>query len=136
MMDMPELADDPKYASHVARGEHQGELDDLIAKWTGDLTSEEVLSLCEEHGVPAGNMYRAPEMLEDPHYEAREALIKVDHPQHENFVMQNVAPKLSKTPGSVEYVGPELGAHNEAIYGELLGMDSAAMANLEERGII
>jgi crotonobetainyl-CoA:carnitine CoA-transferase CaiB-like acyl-CoA transferase len=95
-----------------------------------------VLDLCEKHGVPAGNIYRAPEMIADPHFAAREALVEMDHPQHDNFVMQNVAPKLSATPGSVETIGPELGAHNEAIYGELLGMDSAQRADLEARGII
>jgi crotonobetainyl-CoA:carnitine CoA-transferase CaiB-like acyl-CoA transferase len=50
--------------------------------------------------------------------------------------MQNVAPRLSETPGHVEWVGPELGQHNEEIYGELLGMDSRAMSDLQERGII
>ena len=81
-------------------------------------------------------MYRAPEMLADPHFEAREAIIERDHPRHENFKMQNVAPRLSATPGHVEWVGPELGEHNEMVYGELLGMDSRTMADLEERGII
>lgn len=136
MMGQPELGESPRYATHVARGENQTELDDLINVWTRTLASQEVLDLCEANGVPAGNIYRAPEMLADPHFEAREALVTMDHPQHENFVMQNVAPKLSATPGKIETVGPELGAHNEAIYGELLGMDSAAMADLQDRGII
>ncbi len=136
MMGQPELGEDERYATHVARGEHQAELDALIGRWTATLNSADVLSLCEENGVPAGNMYRAPEMLEDPHFAAREALVAIDHPQHDNFVMQNVAPKLSKTPGKVDWVGPELGAYNEAIYGELLGMSSTVMADLKERGII
>ena len=136
MMGREELADDPKYATHISRGENQAELDDLISAWTRTLSSESLLDMCEENGVPAGNIYRAPEMLEDQHFQAREALVEVDHPRYENFVMQNVAPKLSKTPGHVETVGPELGAHNEAIYGELLGMDSETMSDLEQRGII
>ncbi|QLC25383.1 CoA transferase [Parasphingopyxis algicola] len=136
MMGVSELGDDPRYNSHMARGERQAELDELIGEWTKERTSAEVLTLCEEHGVPAGNIYRAPEMLHDPQFQAREALIEVDHPKHDNFVMQNVAPKLSETPGKVEWVGPELGQHNEAVYGELLGMDSATRADLEERGII
>ncbi|WP_299323830.1 CoA transferase [Parasphingopyxis sp.] len=136
MMGVPELGDDPRYNSHMARGERQAELDDMIGGWTKERTSAEVLALCEEYGVPAGNIYRAPEMLDDPQFAAREALIAVDHPKHENFVMQNVAPKLSETPGKVEWVGPALGEHNELVYGELLGMDSATRAGLEERGII
>jgi len=136
MMGQPELGEDERYATHVARGEHQAELDALIGRWTATLNSADVLSLCEENGVPAGNIYRAPEMLEDPHFAAREALVAIDHPQHDNFVMQNVAPKLSKTPGKVDWVGPELGGYNESIYGELLGMSTPAMADLKERGII
>ena len=136
MMGQPELGEDPRYATHIARGENQIELDDLIGEWTKTRASQQVLDLCEEHGVPAGNLYRAPEMLADPHYQARDALVKMEHPQYDNFVMQNVVPKLSATPGAIESIGPELGAHNEVIYGELLGMDSAAMADLRDRGII
>ncbi len=136
MMGQADLGDDPRYNSHVARGERQQELDDLIGEWTKQFTSAQVLEKCEEHGVPAGNMYRAPEMLEDPHFAAREAIIQRPHPRHENFKMQNVAPRLSATPGNVEWVGPELGEHNELVYGELLGMDTATMADLESRGII
>tara|TARA_R110000824_G_scaffold31351_6_gene102214 strand:+ start:196 stop:1377 length:1182 start_codon:yes stop_codon:yes gene_type:complete len=136
MMGRPELGEDPRYATHIARGEHQAELDELIMEWTRTIKSKDLLDMCEEHGVPAGNVYRAPEMLEDPHFKAREALVEIDHPQYEHFVMQNVAPKLSKTPGHIDSVGPELGSHNDAIYGELLGMDSAKMADLRDRGII
>ncbi|GMN04269.1 CaiB/BaiF CoA transferase family protein [Erythrobacter sp. MTPC3] len=136
MMGVPELGDDPRYNSHMARGERQAELDDLISDWTRQYTSREVLDLCEQHGVPAGNMYRAPEMLEDPHFAARQAIVDVPHPLHDNFKMQNVAPKLSETPGNIGWVGPELGQHNEEIYGELLGMDTRTMDALAERGII
>ena len=136
MMGKPELAEDERFSSHVARGEHQAELDEMIADWTRNFTSQDILTLCENNGVPAGNIYRAPEMLADPHFRAREALVEIDHPQHDNFVMQNVAPKLSRTPGHIDSVGPELGAHNEAIYGEMLGMNSAQIADLQDRGII
>ncbi|MEE4205516.1 MAG: CoA transferase [Erythrobacter sp.] len=136
MMGQPELGDDSRYNSHVARGERQAELDEMIGEWTKQRTSTEVLELCEEHGVPAGNIYRAPEMLADPHFAAREAIVDVPHPKHDNFKMQNVAPKLSATPGSIQWVGPELGQHNEEVYGELLGMDSRAMSDLAQRGII
>ncbi|MEO0463430.1 MAG: CoA transferase [Pseudomonadota bacterium] len=136
MMGQPELGDDERYNSHVGRGARQAELDDLIGEWTKQFTSAEVLAKCEDHGVPAGNIYRAPEMLEDPHFAAREAIIEREHPRHENFKMQNVAPKLSATPGEVHWVGPELGEHNEMVYGELLGMDTPTMTDLAERGII
>ena len=136
MMGQAELGEDPRYATHIARGEHQAELDARIMQWTRHISSEDLLAMCEEHGVPAGNIYRAPEMLADPHFKSREALVEIDHAQHENFVMQNVVPKLSRSPGRVGSVGPELGRHNEEIYGELLGMDSGKIDDLRNRGII
>ena len=136
MMGMSALGDDPRYNSHVERGKRQAELDELIAEWTRGYTSEQVLDMCEENGVPAGNIYRAPEMLSDPHFAEREAIIEAPHPKHENFKMQNVAPKLSETPGQVSWVGPDLGEHNEEIYGELLGMDRQKRDDLRDRGII
>jgi crotonobetainyl-CoA:carnitine CoA-transferase CaiB-like acyl-CoA transferase len=135
-MGRPELATDPRYATHQARGERQAELDDLINAWTRERTSAEVLALMEEHGVPAGKIYKAPDMLADPQFAAREALIRVPHPEHANLVMQNVFPKLSETPGKVNWPGQPLGAQNEEIYGGLLGLSSAEQARLREKGII
>jgi crotonobetainyl-CoA:carnitine CoA-transferase CaiB-like acyl-CoA transferase len=136
MMGMPELGDDPRYNSHVARGARQQELDDLISDWTRQHTSAAVLAMCEAAGVPAGNMYRAPEMLADPHFKAREAIIATPTARFPDLKMQNVFPKLSATPGKVDWTGPALGAHNEEVYGALLGMDSKRMDDLQARGII
>ena len=80
-MGTPALADDPRYATHQARGERQAELDALIGRWTAGRTTAEVLGLMEKAGVPAGQIYRAPEMLADPHFAAREAIVEVAHPQ-------------------------------------------------------
>jgi crotonobetainyl-CoA:carnitine CoA-transferase CaiB-like acyl-CoA transferase len=136
MMGIPELGDDPRYNSHVARGARQQELDDLISDWTRQHTSAAVLAMCEAAGVPAGNMYRAPEMLADPHFTAREAIIATPTARFPDLKMQNVFPKLSATPGKVDWTGPALGAHNEEVYGALLGMDSKRMDDLQARGII
>ena len=65
---------------------------------------------------------RAPEMLEDPHFVAREAIVTVDHPQFGKLRMQNVAPRLSETPGGVRSPSPALGQHNEDVYLRLLGI--------------
>jgi crotonobetainyl-CoA:carnitine CoA-transferase CaiB-like acyl-CoA transferase len=135
-MGRPELATDVRYATHVARGEHQAELDALIDAWTSGFTSAQVLSLLHASGVPAGKIYRAPDMLEDEHFQARDALIKVPHPKFANLWMANVVPKLSATPGEVRWAGPALGEHNEAIFGGLLGYDSAKRAALAAEGVI
>jgi formyl-CoA transferase len=135
-MGRPELATDERYASHSARGRYQEELDALIADWTRTLEREELSQLLEKHGVPSGDIYRAPEMLEDAHFKARQAIIEIAHPTFGKLRMQNVAPKLSETPGAVSATDPSLGQHNNEIYGELLGMADADLADLAARGIV
>lgn len=135
-MGRPELAEDERYATHSARGRYQAELDDLIGEWTRTMTAAELGPLLDEHGVPRGDIYRAPEMLEDAHFKARDAIVRVMHPQFGDLAMQNVAPKLSSTPGAVRTAGPELGEHNAAVFGDILGMDDATLADLAARGIV
>lgn len=135
-MGQPELADDARYRSHTARGEHQAELDARIARWTQTMTAEALLAHLESNGVPAGRIYRAPEMLEDPQFKARESIVDVPHRHFRHLKMQNVTPKLSLTSGSIRWAGPELGEHNAQVYGELLGLSAAELADLQTRGII
>jgi formyl-CoA transferase len=135
-MGRAELAKDPRYNSHQARGARQKELDDLIGEWTRTLPTRRVLDLMSEFGVPAGLIYRAPEMLEDPHFIAREAIVTVDHPHFGQLRMQNVAPKLSETPGGIRSPSPELGQHNDEIYLNLLGMAPQRYEQLKQRKVI
>ena len=136
VMGRPELASDPRYATHVARGEHQGELDATIDAWTRGFTSQQVLRLLHAGGVPAGKIYRAPDMLEDEQFAAREALVRVPHPEFHNLWMANVFPKLSATPGEVAWAGPALGAHNEEVYGGLLGYGKTELEELRASRVI
>ena len=123
-----DLADDPRFASHAARGENQEELDELIAMWTATVESDVLLADLDERGIPGGRIYRAPEMLADPHFAAREAIVTLPHPEFGEFRMQNVAPKLSESPGRVRWVGPELGQHNDEILRGELGLDEEVIA--------
>ena len=135
-MNRADLPGSPRYNNHQARGSHQKELDDLIGDWTRSLTTGQVLDLMDQHGVPAGQIYRAPEMLEDPHFAARDAIITVDHPQFGLLRMQNVAPKLSETPGGVRSASPALGQHNDEVYLQLLGMPPERYEQLQQRKVI
>ena len=136
-MGRPELGEDPRYVSHHARGENQQELDDLISEWTQTLPTKTVLDLMEEHGVPAGKMFKVPDMLEDAHYKARESLVQVPNDTYENLWMQNTFPKMSRTPGEVKWAGVmELGQHNEEIYKGRLGMSDDELQRLQSEGII
>ena len=136
VMGQPELATDPRFSTHTARGARQAELDALIAAWTVGLSREELGEKLDAAGVPRGDIYRAPEMLADAHYRARRAIIEVVHPRLGKLRMQNVAPKLSATPGSVRDVGPELGQHNIEIFQRLLGLDDGRLDDLRRSGVI
>ncbi|MDP7271823.1 MAG: CoA transferase, partial [Gammaproteobacteria bacterium] len=125
-----------RYATHGARGAVQQELDLLISGWTQTIDADKLEDLMEEFGIPSGKIYTAPDMLEDAHFKARDAIITTMHPTFGELRMQNVAPKLSKTPGGVRRPGPELGEHNDEIYGEVLAMTAEQMADLNKRGII
>jgi formyl-CoA transferase len=135
-MGSPELADDERYATHGARGTNQGDLDDLIAAWSEGRPADELLQLLNDHGVPCGRIYTARDMLADPHFAAREAIVRLVHPGFGEIPMQNVFPKLSSTPGRVRHVGPELGEHNAAVYGDLLGLSAEEITQLGAAGVI
>jgi succinyl-CoA--D-citramalate CoA-transferase len=135
-MGRPELADSERYATHKARGEHQAELDDLIAEWTLTQSPDALQQLMDEYGVPAGQIYTAKEMLADPHFAAREAIVGVSAPGIGEIKMQNVFPKLSDTPGGIDWAGPELGEHNEYVLSGLLGMKQEEVDALRAKKVI
>ena len=136
-MGQPELANDARFVDHVARGKNQGLLDAMISEWTRSRTMEEVEALMIRHGIPAGRVYTPAEMLDDPHFAAREAIIDVPHPRWESLKMQNVFPRLSKTPGAIRSIAPQtVGQHNDLVYGSMLGLSHAELAELKSRQII
>ncbi|TYL46050.1 CoA transferase [Nocardioides sp. BGMRC 2183] len=137
MMGRPEWSEPGHpYASHVGRGRAQAELDELIGAWTATLDADELLERMNAGGVPAGRIYKAADMLADPHFAARESIVQVPDQTFGRLHMQNVVPKLSGTPGSIRWTGPDLGQHNDEVYGDLLGLAESERADLVERGII
>lgn len=130
------LVSDARYDSHQSRGTHQKELDELIGRWTASHTTHEILELMDRHGVPAGQIYRAPEMLQDPHFAARESIVSVAHPEFGQIRMQNVAPRLSETPGGIRAPSPTLGQHNDEIYLDFLGMPRERYDRLKAARVI
>jgi formyl-CoA transferase len=135
-MDAPELARDARYATHAARAVHHGELDDRIARWSVTYTSDDLERRLEEFGVPAGRMFRAPEMLADPQFAARQSIVTVDHPEFGGFPMPNVVPRLTWTPGAIMAPGPKLGEHNDLVWGDLAGIPAGERDRLHAAGVI
>ncbi len=129
-------ADDPRYATHDARGEHQAELDALISVWTRNNSMAEVLRQCEAHAVPCGPVNTAKDMLVDAHIKAREAIVRVVSPLVGGEVpMQAPFPKLSDTPGKVESAGPALGQDTDAIL-DILGYSPEDRERLRAENVI
>ena len=136
-MGQPELGTDPRFATHLARGANQLELDDLINAWTATQTVAEVDAAMTAQAIPAGRVYRAPEMLADPHFAARDAIVEVKTERFGALKMQGIFPKLSATPGTIRRAAPaQVGQHNAEVYGELLGMDASELAALAAAGAI
>ncbi len=131
-----ELASDPKYLSHALRWQHVAELNEIVAKWMAAREVQEVTRTLDEHGVPYSIIYSVDDIVEDPHYSARENIIEVEHPRLGPVKMQGVVPKLSGTPSAPPRAAPALGADNEAIFMGRLGMERAQYEELLSEGII
>ena len=133
----PELKTDPDYVDHAARAKHQHELDALINAWTSVRSIDEIEQIMINHSVPVGKVFRAEDMLQDPHYQARNALVDVPSERWGEIKMQNIFPKLSKTPGKIRWAGPEkLGQHTEEVLTELLDLTPEQVEKLRKSGII
>ena len=89
-----------------------------------------------KRGVPAGRIFRAPDMLSDPHYQARESIVRVPHPDFEDLRMQAVFPRMSRTQGRVRWPGPALGEHTDEVYGSMLGLTADELAELRADSVV
>ena len=135
-MDHQEFAIDPMYATHGARGTNHAALDEIINTWAAGHASDDLLAILESAGVPAGRVYRAADMLVDEHFAARESIVRLIDDRFGEFPLQNVAPRLSETPGKIRWLGPELGQHNDEVYENLLDVTPEQRAALTASGVI
>jgi crotonobetainyl-CoA:carnitine CoA-transferase CaiB-like acyl-CoA transferase len=118
-MERGDLAVDARFATHAARGANAAELDDIISEWARRVDSESLLRLLADHAVPAGRVYTAPDMLNDPHYLARDMVLRVMSRTGLETPMTGIVPRFSRTPGGVRDVGPDLGEHTDEVISEL-----------------
>lgn len=136
VMGRPELADDPRFRTHIARGEHAQELDALIAEWTRTKSTDELLTSLETDGVPAGLIFTVDDMLRDAHYAVREMVVRRPSFQGWDVPMQGIVPKFSRTPGRIRETGPRLGADTKDLLCGLGGLGLDEYETLEAAGII
>lgn len=120
----PAMKDDPRFAMLRARLAHQDELNAILQEWTLPRTAEEVESLLQDQGVPAGSVHNARDLFEDPQLKHRGLFATVPHPEMGPHSVPTSSFKLSETPGLPERGAPVLGEHLQYICGELLGVPS------------
>ncbi|WP_407117786.1 CaiB/BaiF CoA transferase family protein [Bradyrhizobium sp. LMG 9283] len=134
-VDRPDLAADEGLATNDGRVARNAELDAAIADWTRRHTVAEALEILETAGVPAGRIYSAADIVDDPHYAAREMIVPAILPGDVSVKMPGIVPKLSDTPGAILWSGPDLGAHTEVVLAEL-GKTEQDIRELRQRGVV
>ena len=135
-MDMPELAEDPRYAKAKDRITRPDELEKLLADWIAARDFHDIEERFVGNNVPFGGIYTAGDIAEDPHYAARENIVDIPDADEGSVRMSAPVPKLKRTPGRIAHAGPPLGQHNAEIYGGLLGLSEAELEALAADGVI
>jgi len=136
-MEQPELADDPRYSTHQARGARCDELDARIADWTREFTAAELDVRLDEYGVVSGPIYTIEDIANDPHYQARDMIRRYQDDELGDIAVPGFVPVMSETKSEIAWLGPsEVGAYNEEVYCGLLGMTQTELQELENDGII
>ncbi|GAB3674314.1 CaiB/BaiF CoA transferase family protein [Salinisphaera aquimarina] len=129
-----DLGDDPDLAHNDGRSAQAERIDTAINDWTREHSRAEVLEVLEAARVPAGHPYTAQDIVEDPHYAAREMIRTITTTDGESLKVPGVLPRLSRTPGRIDGGGPALGEHTQAVLDEL-GIDADTQAELHARGV-
>lgn len=130
-----DLAENPAFAHNDGRAAESDLLDRAISEWSSKLPIERVLDSLEKAEVPAGRIYSVADIVADPHYQARGMILNAQLPDGAAIKMPGIVPKLSDTPGNVNWQGPTLGQHTQAVLGDL-GMSSGAIQRLKDEGVV
>jgi crotonobetainyl-CoA:carnitine CoA-transferase CaiB-like acyl-CoA transferase len=134
-MEKPEMGEDPRFANNTGRVEHEAEIDAAIAGWLADIDSVTALSMLEAARVPSGPIYSVADMMVNEHFIARGLFEEVDV-NGKSLKIPAMVPKLSETPGRTDWAGPEVGAFNDEVYGDLLGLSTEEISSLKEQGVL
>jgi crotonobetainyl-CoA:carnitine CoA-transferase CaiB-like acyl-CoA transferase len=132
----PDMAEDPTFIDPVTRQERAIEVDKVVADWVMGHTQDEAMAVFEEGEVAAAPIYDAEQLRSDPHLRARGTFLELDDPDFGQMTVQSPVVRLSGTPGRVKHLGRSLGADNEAVFGDLLGIDAGRLAELAAAGTI
>ncbi|MBK5502655.1 CaiB/BaiF CoA transferase family protein [Peribacillus sp. TH14] len=131
-----DIAENPRFENNSKRSEHADFLDALIEEWTKSMPFDEVMAHLDEAKVPAGAIYSIEDIVNDPHYKARQMIQEVDVEELGILKMPGIVPKMSETPGTIEWAGPKLGQHTDEVLIEKIHLSEEQIKSLKEKGII
>jgi crotonobetainyl-CoA:carnitine CoA-transferase CaiB-like acyl-CoA transferase len=131
-----DLLTDPDFSDPQRRLARAREVDDVVAEWVATKTLSEAMAVFEAHEVAAAPVYDIRDLVADEQLAHREVFISVDDQQLGPMTVQAPVPRFSAAAGSVGHLGPNLGEHNDEIYGELLGLTSTEINDLRARGVL
>ncbi len=131
----PAWASEPAFLTMARRVEHRAQLDRHVTEWTCQRTPEEVMYLLQKAGVPAAVVQDAADVARDPHLHARGFWEYHQDPDLGIETFEGIPEKLSETPGHVWGPAPQVGEHNDYVYGTLLGMSAEQIQQYSEEGI-
>ena len=131
-----DMISDPKFIDNPARVENSVECNGIVGAWIEQHTRDEVIEHFDKFGVAYSAVFDMEDAFRDLQYRAREAMVRVPDPDLGEAIVQNVVPKFSATPGSVDFLGRNLGEDNEAILCGELGLSKEKLKELKDAGII
>ena len=135
-IDREELTTDPKFVDNSVRVVNSAEVNGIVGAWIEQHTRDEVIERFDKFEVAYSPVFDMEDVFRDVQYRARAAMVRVPDPDLGEAIVQNVVPKFSATPGSVDFLGAKMGAHNEEIYGTELGLSKERLKQLKDAGII
>jgi crotonobetainyl-CoA:carnitine CoA-transferase CaiB-like acyl-CoA transferase len=134
-MGREDLADDARFASNEVRVKNMDFIDGLIGAWSVTMDLDTCLNVLNDYAIPAGPIYSIEDIFRDAQYGAREMILDVAHPEFGTLKVPGIVPKLSKTPGSVQWLGPKLGEHNLDVLKQI-GLTDAQIEKMAAQGVI
>ncbi|WP_061860189.1 CaiB/BaiF CoA transferase family protein (plasmid) [Priestia aryabhattai] len=136
VMERSDLIEDPRYETNIERMKHDAELQEIVISFIKQHNNADLIKKLDEAGVPISPILSIEDIFKDPHYQARENIVDIDHPRFGTIKVPGIVPKFSETPGTIRHRAPELGEHNEQIFVNELGISPEQLNNLKEKGVI
>ncbi|RBW70686.1 CaiB/BaiF CoA transferase family protein [Bacillus taeanensis] len=135
-MERTDMLEDPRYYTNSERLKNDSEVQEIVSGWIRTHTQKELMEKLDSFGVPVSPIYSIEDIFNDPQYKERQNIVEVEHPRLGKIKVPGVVPKFSSTPGAIRHRAPELGEHNEEIFGEALGLSAEELSSLKEKGVI